>query len=212
MVPGSVPASRNTAGSSPMSLDSQRVMRRRAVLVAQKRCGTCAQPHTTGKQLCPGCSVKNNRGASQRRAYRIANGLCAICGAPAILDCRTCSVCYEKQRLAHAQEGTAREEAIEYYGGVCACCQEPNPVFLTFDHIGGGGSQHRKTDREYRLRPAQWLRARGYPKDFQVLCMNCNWATRNGAICPHNAEGLSADARNDPPSPLWETPQRPPPL
>jgi hypothetical protein len=93
-----------------------------------------------------------------------------------------------------------KAEAMEAYGGKCACCGEDNLVFLTIDHIDGKGGEHRKAmqpkaqrsgggDKTYR-----WLKANGYPEGFQCLCFNCNSGRAiNGGICPHQAAKL-ADA------------------
>ena len=37
-----------------------------------------------------------------------------------------------------------KELVLEHYGRRCACCGECNPIFLTIDHINGGGRKHRK--------------------------------------------------------------------
>ena len=37
-----------------------------------------------------------------------------------------------------------RELVFEYYGKSCVCCGESGSVFLTIDHINGGGNQHRR--------------------------------------------------------------------
>jgi len=57
--------------------------------------------------------------------------------------------------------------------------------FLTFDHIEGGGVQHRKNDKWLKSDPGEWLRCKGYPEGFRVLCMNCNWAFGKNNFCPH---------------------------
>lgn len=70
----------------------------------------------------------------------------------------------------------------------CNCCKEKHLDFLCIDHIWGGGNKHRRehngmTGVGFWL----WLKRNNYPKGFQVLCYNCNFAkghTRN-RICPH---------------------------
>ena len=84
-----------------------------------------------------------------------------------------------------------RFDVINHYGGKCACCGESIIDFLSIDHIKNNGSKHRKKIGcptsgfpFYR-----WLIKNNYPKDFQVMCMNCNWGKRmNGGICPHKKE------------------------
>jgi len=73
-----------------------------------------------------------------------------------------------------------------HYGGnppKCACCGETELVFLSIDHINGGGSKHRrKVGSGYLL--YYWLINNNYPEGFQILCRNCNWAKSHGG-CPH---------------------------
>ena len=78
-------------------------------------------------------------------------------------------------------------DAINAYGGACWCCGEKEIVFLTIDHIGGGGNQHRK-DNKIRAGHSTylWLQRNGYPDGFRVLCWNCQFATAQGK-CPHEA-------------------------
>jgi hypothetical protein len=77
-----------------------------------------------------------------------------------------------------------RIEAIQHYGGACACCDESEFRFLTLDHINGGGGAHRKELKGRRL--ASVLKQQNWPEDYQVLCWNCNCAKQfNGGICPH---------------------------
>lgn len=71
--------------------------------------------------------------------------------------------------LTHFSDGKMR----------CARCGESRPACLTIDHIKGGGRQHRLAigtgdgTQFYR-----WLLKNGSRKDFQVLCMNCQWVKR----------------------------------
>jgi|APLak6261660231_1056022.scaffolds.fasta_scaffold00088_20 hypothetical protein len=82
-----------------------------------------------------------------------------------------------------------KDEVYNAYGGYkCACCGETQKLFLSIDHVLNDGNEHRKInanaaggDRIYR-----WLKKNNYPKDFQILCMNCNTGKhRNNGICPH---------------------------
>jgi len=78
----------------------------------------------------------------------------------------------------------AHRDAIDAYGGFCACCGETEPKFLQLDHMNNDGAEHRRQIKGVRLGP--WLRRRGYPEGFQVLCANCNFAKHtNGGMCPH---------------------------
>lgn len=78
-----------------------------------------------------------------------------------------------------------RNEMLANYGYHCDCCGEACPEFMTLEHIGNTGAEHR---RFYGSLTAELidLRRRGWPQDkYKILCMNCNWATRYGEICPH---------------------------
>jgi len=84
-----------------------------------------------------------------------------------------------------------KRDIIRVYGGRCACCREQELIFLTIDHVAGGGNQHRK-----KLKVGggskfyYWLRSNNYPLGFQVLCMNCQFGTRFRKTCPHKLSGL----------------------
>jgi hypothetical protein len=76
---------------------------------------------------------------------------------------------------------------IEEYGGKCVCCGENRFEFLTIDHINGDGKQHRKELGANML--YNWLKKNNFPKDnFQLLCMNCNFAKGHFGKCPHEIE------------------------
>lgn len=61
----------------------------------------------------------------------------------------------------------------------CKVCGERRMACLTIDHIKGNGRKHK---RELGIVAGSsfyyWLKKNDYPKDFQVLCMNCQWIKR----------------------------------
>lgn len=70
----------------------------------------------------------------------------------------------------------------------CACppCKEDNPLFLSIDHIHGGGLKHRKETGNHGTGLYHWLKRNNFPKGFQILCFNCNQGkNRNKGVCPH---------------------------
>jgi hypothetical protein len=75
-----------------------------------------------------------------------------------------------------------REMVIKNYGNKCVCCGEKNYYFLSIDHINGGGNKHRK---EIGGNFYGWLIRNKFPKGFQVLCYNCNFAKGHYEKCPH---------------------------
>ena len=80
-----------------------------------------------------------------------------------------------------------KQTLIDGYGGKCQCCGETILEFLTIDHIKGGGVLHRKqfcnVGQMY-----SWIIKNNFPKEYRILCMNCNFAIRFGNICPHKAK------------------------
>lgn len=86
---------------------------------------------------------------------------------------------------ANARFKKYREIVLNPYRAVCACCGEPRARFLTVDHVNNDGHLYRKQHGSGG-RTYQWIAKNGFPKDFQVLCMNCNFGkAMNNGICPH---------------------------
>lgn len=78
-----------------------------------------------------------------------------------------------------------RRRVLDHYGSRCACCGEREILFLSIDHIDGGGNAHRKVIHNLG-RIHRWLEKNNYPEGFQVLCHNCNQGRHlNGGVCPH---------------------------
>jgi hypothetical protein len=78
-----------------------------------------------------------------------------------------------------------------YCGGdiKCQCCGDKHIEFLSLDHINGGGNKHRRESG--LLTPTAlygWLKRNNYPKEYRVLCMNCNWSRGLYGYCPHERE------------------------
>jgi hypothetical protein len=79
-----------------------------------------------------------------------------------------------------------RKETFETYGGRCSCCGELEWLFLSIDHIGGGGAAHRKQIGGAGYSTYKWLKDHGFPKDkFRLLCANCQIGWSRGKICPY---------------------------
>lgn len=144
-------------------------------------------------------------GGPQQALHQAGQSSCSMCGLTKPLDdfymypksrtifnkCRACMVIW---RRAHSVEYGAflrtwrarlKAEVLAAYGGLCACCGEPEPAFLTVDHIYQDGKEHRKTVPAGKF--YTWLKANGFPKDrFRLLCFNCNCARRFfKGVCPH---------------------------
>lgn len=151
--------------------------------------------------------MPEQRGAwwKQNRAQyneRIRKGLCRKCGQRKPRKDRvTCHMCKRWQVNQYAERRTAirasqkkyketlRDAAFTAYGGyVCACCGDKHREFLTLDHVDGGGSAHRRIIGAGSSVIHLWLKRNNYPKNFRVLCMNCNFSYGMRGYCPHQKE------------------------
>jgi hypothetical protein len=78
----------------------------------------------------------------------------------------------------------ARTKVIRHYSNNtmrCACCGESEYLFLTLEHINGGGNKHRlRVGNVWR-----WLVRNGFPDGYKILCFNCNCALAFFGYCPH---------------------------
>ncbi len=109
---------------------------------------------------------------------------CLLCGTPLDLPQRPkgggslylCRDCYGKRRVQQKRWINRRmlQQAVDAYGDRCAYCGEDELLFLTIDHVEGGGAADRRRGRQ-GSKMYYWLRANDYPDGFQVLCYNCNF-------------------------------------
>ncbi len=114
---------------------------------------------------------------------------------------RECRVCYKARHRKYYAENPEsykgrirldrverRLELIAGYGGKCVCCGESNALMLAVDHVNNDGAKHRRESAHHGRGPAyyRWLIEQKFPKEFQLLCHNCNRAKwLNGGVCPH---------------------------
>lgn len=100
-----------------------------------------------------------------------------------------------REKLAAARRFVRRDfkyRTMQAYGGKCACCGIRDLEFLTIDHVKGDGANHRKAifggkrSSGCGLAFYAWLEKKGYPEGFRVLCYNCNIATHQNGVCPHD--------------------------
>lgn len=144
---------------------------------------------------------KNNKDHVNRYNRRVteerkSKGLCIRCGKiPHLKNQSRCEKCQQiSTEVVRKSKAKLRDQVFTAYGGyVCKCCGETGRRFLSIDHIDESGSEHRKIVDAATF--YSWLRRNKYPKGFQVLCHNCNFAKGLcGGICPHKLENKSPDA------------------
>jgi len=81
----------------------------------------------------------------------------------------------------------SKKQVMEHYSNgelKCACCGFAQIDGLSIDHIEG----RKKWNHDYTMggdRLYSWLKRNKFPKGFQVLCFNCNFAKGDTGICPH---------------------------
>lgn len=75
---------------------------------------------------------------------------------------------------------------IEKYGGKCACCGDTHFEFLSLDHKNNDGAEDRRKNGCDRAR--QLAIQKEIDDNFQLLCMNCNFAKGKYGECPHVRE------------------------
>lgn len=99
-----------------------------------------------------------------------------------------------KHRLAKQQKGyriiyfrKIKELIFNHYGNKCKCCGEKNRRFFTLDHKNNDGYKSRINGKRIGGLPFYiQIIKRGYPKDLQILCWNCNCGRHlNNGMCPH---------------------------
>ena len=86
----------------------------------------------------------------------------------------------EKRKLNYTRYiRRIKDKVVSHYSPMKRCikCGFLDIRALSMDHINGKGTQHRKTikGRNFYV----WLLKNGFPKGFQVLCMNCQFIKRH---------------------------------
>lgn len=92
-----------------------------------------------------------------------------------------------KERI-NLRNKNKRLEILNYYSNgamrcMCPGCTISTLEFLTIDHINGGGNIHRRQIGNGNV--YSWLKRKGFPTGFRVLCYNCNLALGHYGYCPH---------------------------
>ena len=153
--------------------------------LAKGICMYCTEPVVAGLKMCR-IHLNGHKASQKRRAERAKQqGLCMTCHCRPCFLGRACKVCVTKRREARI---AIRAEVFAAYGNKCACCGEAEQAFLSVDHVKNNGAEHRRSGGIGLGSSGfyQWLKRQGFPKkEYQLLCMNCNWAKRTTGQCPH---------------------------
>lgn len=144
------------------------------------------------------CRTCGSTASRKHRNNRVSQRICYRCPTPLPLSWphQLCES-HHKEALATSKVIAQRtkDAAFNSYGGYrCACCGIVDEVFLTLDHVNGGGNKHRNEISPDVKRWGggggcklyRWLKKNKYPRGFQVLCFNCNFAKWRLGKCPHN--------------------------
>lgn len=135
--------------------------------------------------------------ADANKMAAVVSGFCAshrsvrrVRGTNVCESCHANARCRNRGRARANAAGyllQVKKEALRAYGGACGCCGEDRLELLTLDHIDGRGAEHRRrTGRGGHI--YRWLRSRGFPAGFRVLCFNCNCSIGTQGYCPHARE------------------------
>lgn len=100
--------------------------------------------------------------------------------------CRACANA-KRSKAGYPEREAQRRAVLHHYSNgsmSCACCACDTFQFLTIDHVGGGGQEHRAQVKGPMYRH---LFNNGFPSDvpLRVLCFNCNQADGFYGRCPH---------------------------
>lgn len=167
--------------------------RRRKRLQAEGLCVSCgAEPVVPGRKWYgTKCQQARSDKHMEHWHQRKAAGLCVYCGVATPVEGKLpCSPCLKAHNdRSQKSKDIVRQEMLNRYGQVCACCKEARQEFLALDHIDGSGAQQR---REHPSRTGSALysypRKQGWPAGFRVLCHNCNFSLGAHGYCPHANE------------------------
>ena len=132
------------------------------------------------------------RDATQRHRRKLREQKICECGAKATSEI-FCSLCLDKKRLDGTDAHMKRRKAVfDHYGWRCSCvgCNETRVEFLTVDHIGEWGKNHRTPSGRKMTGRAiiQWIVSHNFPDTIRILCYNCNCARAHRGYCPHEVE------------------------
>lgn len=130
--------------------------------------------------------------------FQYGQGLCKKCWGVQIGYPRRKATGYFESALFRNRKRRYQRDSVErlkeavmnvYTNGNQSCqwCGQCDLDVLTLDHMNNDGSAHRinifgkrktRSSGSTGVHMYRWIIKNDYPKDFQVLCFNCNWKKR----------------------------------
>ncbi len=160
------------------------------------------------RNLCTRCGKvrdrENKLTCQACNDYRISRGynnklekfwgrqkLCLGCGKTRFPNRARCEKCLVAIRSRSKKSHLKIKMLVHAaYGNKCACCGETEVKFLQVDHIEGRKVEDNFCGGEiYR-----YIIKNNYPKNFQLLCANCNWSKGIFGECPHKTKSIGASS------------------
>lgn len=83
-----------------------------------------------------------------------------------------------------------KHAVFAHYGNTCACCGDTTFEFLSVDHVGGWGKDHKMLNGKRYAGGAlyAWICKNKFPQNFRLLCGSCHYALSFHRYCPHERE------------------------
>ena len=99
---------------------------------------------------------------------------------------------FRNSNYKHKQYNKIKDIVFKHYGNMCVCCGESRKEALSIDRINGGGKRHCAAiggpDKLCR-----WIKKNEFPKEFRILCHNCNFSIGQYGHCPHGKTNEEKD-------------------
>jgi hypothetical protein len=134
--------------------------------------------------------AKQRIAASDWRNKRITKKRCPQCNKRRLREGKkTCAVCGRRMSQQNCEKSAKdRDIVLAHYGQRCVKCGETTKEFLQVDHVNNDGTAHRnavgigKTNAD--------IIKRGFPSEFQILCVDCNAEKRDQVKAAQHLAGL----------------------
>lgn len=152
-----------------------------------KTCKRCNLPKPLTKFTRKEGSRRSNICGQCVKDAAKSTGRCLECASPSVYGKTLCETCAIRGMERNRKRRKLNRLAVmEHYSGsppkcMCPGCNENHIEFLTIEHIGGWGKNHRMecgnaTDAIIR---------EGFPSGITIMCFNCNCSRGFHGYCPH---------------------------